>query len=203
MPARVEVVAGADAPLIVSDGMPDDKLLSRFVGAAQKLEREGASAIVSTCGFLVTLQSDIAASVRVPVLLSALSLAPLVRAICPGRIGVLTASSRALGQTALLAAGLDPEETAVAGLENVPAFADTILVTKRQQPRAFDQEAVSRAVTARAVALTKAQPDLTALILECGNLPPYAEAIRAATGLPVFHLVDAATSLVAAMRVST
>ena len=203
VPTCIEVVEGADAPLVVQDSPLDQQVLKRFIQAARKLEADGVSAIVSTCGFLVTSQSQIAASVRVPVLLSALSLAPLVRTTCPGRIGVLTASARALGGAALSASGLDPEETAIAGLEDVPEFASTILVTKDQQPTSFDHLEVARAVTARASVLYEENPDMSAIILECGNLPPYAGAIRAATNLPVFHLLDAAAALVAAMAAPT
>ena len=38
-------------------------------------------------------------------------------------------------------------------------------------------------------------PDLGGFLLECGNLPPYADAIRAATGRPVFGILDAASLL--------
>jgi Asp/Glu/hydantoin racemase len=196
VPARVKIVEGADSPLIVRDGLPDEDVLLRFENAARELEAQGVDAIVSTCGFLVTAQARMAGTVRVPVLLSALSLAPLVKITCPGRIGILTASEKALGPQALAAAGLEPAEIAIRGLDDVPEFRDTILVTRDAQPASFDQGAVERAVSDRAAALAADNPDLSAIILECGNLPPYAAAVRAATCLPVFHIVDAANALV-------
>jgi hypothetical protein len=32
------------------------------------------------------------------------------------------------------------------------------------------------------------RPDIGALVLECTNMPPYADAVRRATGLPVHDL---------------
>ena len=197
-PAHVAVVDGADSPRIVRDGVPEERILRNLESAAVGLEAKGVAAIVSTCGFLVTSQARIAAAVRVPVLLSALSLFPVVQAGCPGRVGILTAAQDTLGALALAAAGIPPEAVAVSGLENEPAFARTILVTRDKQPESFDQSAVEAAVVRRALALQASYPDLSALLLECGNLPPYADALRAATGLPVFHLVDAAVALVMA-----
>lgn len=186
----IEVVKGADSPLIVRDGLPAPELLALFKEAAERLERQGAAAIVSTCGFLVTAQTQIAACVKVPVMLSALSLYPAVRTTCPGRIGILTASSAALGQNALTAAGIVRADVAIAGMEDEPAFADVILVTRAPQPATLDRAAIEEAAVRKALRLQRDFPDLSALILECGNLPPYAAAIRRATGLPVFHLVD-------------
>ncbi|TWI92484.1 hypothetical protein JM93_00026 [Roseibium hamelinense] len=195
MPVRVRIVEGADSPLIVRDGLPGDDMLRRFEEAARGLEAEGADVIVSTCGFLVTAQARLARSVRVPVLLSALSLAPLVKVTRPGRVGILTASAKSLGPHVLAAAGLDAAEVAIRGLDDVPEFRDTILVTRDAQPANFDQAVVARAVGERAASLAKDHPDLSAIILECGNLPPYAASVRAATSLPVFHIVDAANAL--------
>ena len=191
----IEVVRGADSPLIVRDGAPDAEMLDLFKAAAVNLESKGAAVIVSTCGFLVTAQSQIAASVKVPVMLSALSLYPLVRASCPGRIGVLTASRSALGAKALAAAGIARADVAIAGMEEEPAFANVILVTRDAQPKTLDRSAIENAAVRKALTLQKDHADLSALILECGNLPPYADAIRKATGLPVFHLIDAARML--------
>lgn len=199
----IEVVPGAESVRVVSDADLPEALLEGFEAAARRLEDRGAVAIVSTCGFLVTAQARIATAVRVPVLVSGLSLYPLVRAARPGRIGILTASAKALGHRALAAAGIDRTGIAIAGLEDVPAFADVILVRRADQPDQIDRDAIEAAVVAKALALQAAHGDLAAILLECGNLPPYASAIRAATGLPVFHIVDAAHLLVTALHPSS
>lgn len=196
--SRVLIVDGADSPAIVRDGEPDDVLLERFIAAAVELESAGARAIVSTCGFLISSQKKIAAAVKIPVMLSGLSLCPVVAASCPGRVGVLTASGTALGPNALAAAGIAPEDVAIGGMDGEPVFARTFLATKDQQNKTFDREAMEQAVCKAACDLKDANPDLSAILLECGNLPPYADAIRKATGLPVFHLLEAAALMMAA-----
>lgn len=190
--AMVEVLPGADSPQIVRNGAPSEGLLIRFEAAARKLERRGATAIVSTCGFLAPAQGRIADAVSVPVMLSALSLLPLVRAIRPGCIGVLTASEAALGDDFLQSAGLQKEGLVIAGMENVPAFADTFLAPREKQATKLDRAAMEAGVVTVAQDLLARAPDVTALLLECGNLPPYANALRQATGRRVYHLVDAA-----------
>ena len=67
---------------------------------------------------------------------------------------------------------------------------------KGQQPALIYKDAIRAAAVARAQALCAATPDLAAILLECGNLPPYAEAIRAATGRPVYSILDGMRLLV-------
>ena len=196
-PARVRVVSGAGPTEIVQDGRPHPDLVDRFIAAARALEAEGAVLITSTCGFLISVQEEIAAAVRIPVLLSALSLVPLVRVATGGRpVGILTASAPALGPRSLSAAGIDPAAVRIAGLQGCPAFAGTFLMPKAAQPTTLDRAAIAAAVTQAAADLVAGAPSIGALVLECGNLPPYAEAVRRATGRPVFTLLDGARMLV-------
>ena len=54
----------------------------------------------------------------------------------------------------------------------------------------YDQQEVERAVVRTAQKLVANHPDIGAFVLECTEMPVYADAIRAATGLPVFDPVD-------------
>lgn len=78
LPARTRVIKNAGSLNIVKNGRPDEALVQQFCQAAQELETEGAIALVSTCGFLISVQNDIARSVSIPVTLSSLSLYPLL-----------------------------------------------------------------------------------------------------------------------------
>lgn len=194
----VEVISGAESPDIVRNGAPTALIVAAFIRKARALEERGAAALISTCGFLVNVQAEIAAAVKIPVLLSGLSLFPLAVASCPGRIGILTASKQALDHKALAAAGISPDSVAIMGLDDAPDFAKTFLVSRAMQATELDRSAMEKTVVARAIKLQAENPTLSAFILECGNLPPYAQAVRRATGLPVFHLVEAASMLMAA-----
>lgn len=193
MPVRLHVVAGADVPRIVRGAAPDPALVEGFIAGARVLEAAGAVGIVTSCGFLVHVQAALAASVRVPVMASALSLGPMIRVISGGRrLGVLTADASALNAEALAVAGLAAADVSVAGLEDAPVWQQLILASKAEQAQQLNPTEIGDLAVARALALQTAHPDLGAILLECGNLPPYAARIRAATGLPVWHILDAA-----------
>jgi len=195
IPARARVVAKAGSLDVVRNGLPSPELIAGFCAAAQELQAEGAVAITSTCGFLVTVQDQIAAAVQVPVMLSALSLFGVLRTAYGGRpIGVLTASAPSLGALAQQAAGIAPGEARIVGMEDCAAFARAILVPKVDQTR-IDQPAIEAAVVIKAQAMLRATPDLAAFLLECGNLPPYAAALRAATGKPIYSVLTVARML--------
>ena len=197
--ARCRVIPGAGSTEIVRDGRPAEALVERFIDAARALEAEGAAALVSTCGFLVTVQAEIAGAVRIPVCLSALSLLPSIRLLHAGRrIGVLTASRPSLGAAALVAAGVRPEEVAIAGMEGCAGFAASFLRPVDQQALQLDRAAVEAGAIEAARSLVAAAPDLGAIVLECGNLPPYARAIAKATGRPVYSILDAARLMLGA-----
>jgi hypothetical protein len=198
VPARLRVVPKAETLEIVRDGLPAEALVQGFIAAARALEAEGAVAIVSTCGFLILVQRRIAASVSVPVMLSAMSLLPLVKAVHGGApVGVLTASAAQLGPEMLEAAGVSKADVRIAGLEACSAFSQAILVPKELQPATLDEAAIGAAVVAKAQALCAATPEISALVLECGNLPPYAAAIEMATGRPVYSILDGARLIAA------
>jgi hypothetical protein len=195
-PARLRVVEGAGSPEIVRDGRPDPALVAAFCAAAVALEAEGAVALTSTCGFLVTVQAEIAGAVSIPVMVSALSLFPAIRAAHGDRrIGIITASKPSLGRTAFAAAGIAAETAIVAGMEDCAAFASAFLAPKYRQPARIDRRAIEDGVVGKALALAAAGADLGAILLECGNLPPYAAKISAATGRPVYSILDAARLL--------
>ena len=197
-PARIHVVPGAGAPEVVRDGLPSPELVRGFLDGARALEADGVGAIVSTCGFLVRLQGEVAAAVDVPVLLSALSLYPLLRSATGGApIGILTASAERLGDAALRAAGIERDQVEIGGMEDCAAFAGTILAPPSVGEAGLDTEAIEVAAVELAQTLVARRPGLRAFLLECANLPPYAGAIAAATGRPVHSILDAASLLMA------
>lgn len=196
IPVRILRVPRAEALDVVRAGAPLERIVDGFITAARQLEAEGAFGLITSCGFLVRAQAQIAAAVRIPVIASALTLGPLARAASGGaRLGVMTADARALDEQAIIAAGLSPREVVIEGLENEPIWRRTILAPKARQSTEFDQEELAAVIVARARRLQKAAPDLGAVLLECANLPPYAAEIRDATGLPVWNILDAAALL--------
>lgn len=192
VPVRLKTVPGADVTEVVRAAGPSPEIVAAFVDAAMALERAGATGLITSCGFMVEAQVRMAAAVAIPVVTSALCLGPILAAMYGGRIGVLTANSTALTPAMLRAAGMAPDQVAVAGMEGDAHWRDLILQSKFDQSREIDPPRIAAEAVRQATRLQDAHPDLTAILLECGNLPPYADEIRRATGLPVWSILDAA-----------
>ncbi len=187
-PVAFRTVPGAAVREIVAPGARAARLLPDFVAAARALEADGVAAITTSCGFLAPMQADLAAAVSVPVLTSALMIGPALLAALGGRrLGILTADAGQLGPEHLSAAGLDPARVEIAGLQDAPAFRAAIL----EDGPTLDAEALAREVAEVCRALRDGHPDLGGILFECTNLPPYAAEARAASGLPVWSILDA------------
>jgi hypothetical protein len=186
-PVRIVAVQGADVEGVVHRG--DRALVDRFVVAARGLVASGCVGIVTTCGFLVRWQQDLAHAAGVPVLTSALLQLPLLaRCMAAGRrVGVVTYSAPDLDDATLAAAGADPA-TPVEGVAADSCFARTI----RHGATALDRGEMAADVVDAARRLHARHPQLGAIVLECANMPPYRDAVADAIGLPVFDAAQAA-----------
>lgn len=177
LPVRAVVVPGASPQRVVQQA--DTALLQPFITAARALVAEGAVAITTSCGFLVRWQADLQAALPVPVWTSALLKLPEL-----AMPGVITVDAASLGPAELAAAGAAPG-TPVQGLAPGCHLQQVLL---GNQPR-LDAARARADVLAAAQALLQRAPQLTSLVLECTNLPPFAAALQQATGRPVHHLM--------------
>lgn len=177
MPVLARVVHGASPQRVVREG--DPALLQPFVDAARTLVAQGAAAITTSCGFLVRWQAELQAALPVPVWTSALLKLPGLE-----RPGVITVDAAALGAVHLVAAGA-PAGTPVEGLAPGCSLQRTLL---GNAPR-LDGDEAEADVLAAAARLLQRRPDVTDLVLECTNLPPFAAAVQRASGRPVHHLM--------------
>lgn len=180
IPVRWARVAGASPQRVVREDAAG--LLAPFIASARALVAEGARAIGTGCGFLVLHQAALQAALPVPVWSSALLALPELAALRPG---VVTADAAALGPAHLAAAGA-PADTPVEGLAPGCAFQRTLL-EDRPELDAADAEAQ---VVAAAQRLVARDPAIGAIVLECTNMPPYADAVQRATGRPVHHVLS-------------
>jgi hypothetical protein len=190
VPVRQRVVQGAWPGTIVQSaaGLRAAGVAPAFVRAVQVLEAEGARAITTSCGFLVLLQDELQGAVQVPVITSSLLQLPGLLARQP-KVGVLTISAAALGAEHLFAAGVPANrlgDVVVQGVEPAGEFVTAILGNRDT----MDLEAASRDVVDAAMALKRREPSLQAVVLECTNMPPYRQAVEAATGLKTWALTD-------------
>ena len=187
-PVRCVTVRGASPQRVVRER--DPALLQPFIAAGLALVRDGATAITTSCGFLVLFQRELQAALPVPVWTSSLLLLPELRAELPaGRtVGVVTADAASLGADHLRCAGA-AADTLVEGLAAGCSFQRTLLNDEAE----LDVPAARQATVDAAQRLVACHPEVAAIVLECTNMPPYADAVRAATGRPVHGI----TSLIA------
>jgi Asp/Glu/hydantoin racemase len=195
-PVLYRVVRGASPDRVVLQGARG--LLPDFIAAAQDLVAQGAEAITTNCGFLSLFQREIAAATGVPVATSSLLQVPWVQATLPPgkRVGVLTVSQASLTPAHLEAAGV-PLDTPMMGTEGGREFFRVLIKAESED---MDVALAEQDILAAGAALVAAHPDLGAIVLECTNMPPYAAALQAALGLPVFDIYSLITWFHAGLR---
>jgi len=115
----------------------------------------------------------------------------------PGkRVGVLTVSQASLTPAHLEAAGVPPG-TPMMGTEGGREFFRVLIKAESED---MDVALAEQDILAAGAALVAAHPDLGAIVLECTNMPPYAAALQAALGLPVFDIYSLITWFHAGLR---
>jgi hypothetical protein len=183
-PVLYHRVRGASPDRVVRHGQRE--LLPAFIEGARTLEREGVRAVTTNCGFLAKFQSEVAASVSIPVFTSSLMLVPLVhRMLPPGRaVGIMTVDASSLRPEHYTGAGIKDIPIVVAGMETEKEFTRVMLDNELE----LDVEAARQEHLTVARRLIESHPEIGALVLECTNMPPYRADIQAATGLPVFDI---------------
>ena len=185
-PVLYKVVKGASVARVVEDG--DPALLTPFINGAQELIVQGAKAITTSCGFLAVFQREMAEALSVPIFTSALLMVPLVYSMLPAscKVGIMTFNSGALTKRHFKGAGIENIPMVVCGMENSEYSATPI----RENLCELDVEGARADHISAARRMCRENPDVRAIVLECTNMPPYAEDIRLATRLPVFDITD-------------
>jgi len=184
-PVLYHRVRGASPDRVVRQGQQE--LLPAFIEGARALEREGVRAVTTNCGFLAKFQSEVAASVSIPVFTSSLMLVPLVHRMLPPKkaVGIMTVDASSLRPEHYTGAGITKDiPTVVAGMETEKEFTRVMLDNELE----LDVEAARQEHLTVARCLVEAHPEIGAIVLECTNMPPYRADIQAATGLPVFDI---------------
>lgn len=188
-PLHYEVTEGALVDHVVERAASG--LLDNFVQSGCSLLRRGAMAIATSCGFLSIFQSELVESLQVPCATSSLLQIPLLLRMLPSgqSIGVVTANASTLSEQHFHGAGVaasDMERVVPIGLEHTKHFYPVIIGS--DEP--LDVAVAEAEVVAACLEAPDGDRAIGAFVLECTNLPPYADAIRAATGRPVWDAVS-------------
>lgn len=185
-PVQYRIVRGAHPSRIMGD-KPDAALLEPFIEAARELEAIGVGAITTSCGFLAAFHAKLASAVAVPMLTSSLLQAPLIaQMVGPRRkIAILTGGPR-LNDAHFRGVGWSMASLpAVVASMPTGAVFSSIYTGNRETA---DFLILEREMVDFAVSTKLEYPDVGALLCECTNFVPYSQAMRRATGLPVYDL---------------
>ncbi len=174
--------------IVTGDRLPDD-LVELFVGHACALEKAGATVIATSCGFLYPVQARLQASVGVRVVTSALCMLPALRnKLGPDApIGILTFDAARLSPHHIPDDGPVIIEGLVPSDHLFRVIADDLMELDQQQARRNVTDAIDR--------LKTREPQLSAVVLECTNLPPYRDNIMENNGFSIFDIHDAINHL--------
>lgn len=198
-PVLYQIIRGATPDRVISNAKAD--LLDDFIAAARELVDLGVEAITTSCGFLSIYQRELAAAVDVPVATSALMQVPWIEAMLPPgkRAGIITVNATRLTPQHLTAinAAID---TPIQGLEDGQEMFRTLVSAEKQD---LDPALARKDVVTAGRELATAHPEVGAIVLECTNMPPYAAAVQAATGLPVFDIYTFIRWFYSALRPKT
>lgn len=190
-PVTYKVVRDASPQRVVREQAKG--LYQNFLDAALELQAQGVAAITTNCGFLVLFQDDLAAALDIPVVTSTLLKAAAIQATLPAgkTLGILTISAETLTDKHLQAADV-PTGLPIVGVEPGCEMQRAILGNQLE----LDISEAERDMVKAATRLTNEHPDVGALLFECTNMPPYTEAVRRATGLPIHSSVTIINELV-------
>lgn len=187
-PIRYKVVKGASIERVVFKA--DTTLLEPFIKAGKELEDEGVEAITTSCGFLAMFQKEIAEALKVPIFTSSLLQIPIVRRMInpTQKVGIVTADKPSLGKKHFQSVGIEEMKgLVIEGMENEPAWQKWSHFTTGDL--ALLRTEVEKAVVKVSTQMIQNNPEIAAVVFECTNLPPYANAVQQATGKPVFDIV--------------
>lgn len=156
----------------------------RITQAALNLEAQHVRAIVGSCGYLLPLQEEISARLKVPFLSSSLLLLPFLQRLHGEKavIGVLAASSSYYDDFDWASLGVHPAGIRVRGLAEDSLFWRML---RGNGAVPFDAAALRAEILEAAGALA---PGCDALLLECTDICVFSHDIAAKTNAPVYDI---------------
>ncbi|CAE7757782.1 ALMA7, partial [Symbiodinium microadriaticum] len=162
-------------------------------------EARGCSAITGDCGFMMAFHVIARKIAAKPIFMSSMVQCPIIAASLEpsDQILLLTANDKHLKpqkQVLLSSCGFDVDEDRflIKGCQMVPGFEAVALGGK------VPLEVVQPGIVKLVQEARKEHPRIAAILLECTELPPYADALRYHTGLPVWDAVTAADFYISA-----
>jgi len=184
-PVAYEVLYNVDPQDLTVNNNPE--AIGILLNAAEKLEKLGVGAIMTSCGLLLRYQKQLASIVKIPVATSSLLLLPLIGNIISAekKVAVICSKSSNLSiDTIKEFVNWDIDRLIIDGLENCKNF--NRIINNQQPPYEMDINIIYFELLELCRNLINQEPDIAMLLLECTNLGPFSNRLSIDLGLPVF-----------------
>lgn len=173
-------------------GVMTPEVEQEFIKAIEDLDKQGVSVITGDCGFMLWFQNLAGQFTDLPVSMSSLCVLPAITASVwnHGKIAIFTANKESLEPMHDLIKSICGVEThedkyVLVGCEDVPGF-DPIFVGEE-----LNLPLAEKGIVAKAMQVIREHP-IRGFLFECTQLPPFSDAVRAATHKPVWDAITAA-----------
>lgn len=183
-PVIYKILKGTTIPMIHS---ADPALLDHIISGGKELIQQGARAIVGACGYFANYQKEAANTLDVPVYLSSLLQVPIVQQSLKAdqKVGIICANSGAITERILSSCNIqDQSRIVIIGAQAISEFRGILDCTGE-----FNSHQLENDLVKLAKAFVAGHPEIGAILLECSDMPPYAEAIQNAIRRPVFDFI--------------
>jgi len=190
-------VPGANIHTILEK--PDYEVMKSMAEYANRMViEEGVRLIVTSCGFNAIFQKELSKRISVPVATSSLIQIPFISSMLNDsqQIAVITANKEHLTDIHFRNVGVtDMRNIIVFGMEECPEW-NKIFVAPDED---IDLNKVREEVLNVATSALETYSSIGSFVLECTDLPPFANDIRKRTKLPIFDYFTMVRYLVSAI----
>jgi hypothetical protein len=179
-PVLYESLGDIDPFWVLSD-KPHPEVLKRTIIASRRLEMQGVRSIIGNCGFFANYQPEVSKEITVPFFNGSLMQVPmaLIAVGANKKVGVITANAELLiPSPALKNSGVreeDMDRIVIVGNEKGVEMNKVTGEAGRFNPKALEKELIDLATK-----MVADHPDISVIVLECTEFPPYAAAIQRA-----------------------
>ena len=194
------VIPGLTFSMCQSGNIPES-IQQRIVEAVWWLNDMNVNGITGDCGFMIHIQELVCKHTTKPVFMSSLVQLPtIVKAYDKHKkVAIFTANGASLQNMKdliyeLCDVDVNDERFIFVGCEDVCGFEAVALGEK------VNTKLVEPNIVAKSLEILKKDADVACILMECTELPPYSDAVRKETGLPVFDSITCADYFMSSVK---
>lgn len=186
----------------LEDSQLQDKMKKELNEAIKLLEAARCDVITSDCGLFMWLQDYAETCTKLPVCLSSLVILPDIfeKLSKDDKVAIFTSNGESLNnlkkEILRKKLGNDIERLVAIGCNEAPYGVHIDGFEAVSSGKTVDVEKVEPGMIAVAKSLMKEESNVKAIVVECTEIPPYSDAIRQTTKLPVYDPINICDSFI-------